>query len=89
MPLTRSAVARNKVHLSEETSSQQLENEELSPNGSMVENDKLPKTIKDAAKKDDDSHLSTKTAILLLILIFLGSAVALAAVYYSFPHLEP
>lgn len=34
-------------------------------------------------------ELRTRTALLLLTLIFLSSVTALAAVYFSFPHLEP
>ena len=100
MPVTRSSVkARTKVQSAEEESqtssiqSKQNAEAEVSKDGDdgdMV--GKLPKTVKEAASvtiEEDDAHLSTKTALLLLILIFLSSAIALGAVYYSFPHLNP
>ena len=36
-----------------------------------------------------DGELRTRTAILLLVLIFASSFTAMCLVYYSFPHLEP
>ena len=36
----------------------------------------------------DDGHLRTRTALLLITLIFLSSLSALAFVYYSFPELD-
>jgi len=85
MPLTRSAVARSKVQDEASSSERNAETTDALSNGNM---DKLPKTVKDASKEEPDSHLSTKTALGLLVVIFLASGLALFAVYYSFPHLE-
>lgn len=94
MPVTRSAAAaRNKVQDGHEDAKASLSSKddgnETTSNGTMSANGKLPKTVKDDTDVGSDSHLQTKTAILLLITIFLTSAAALFAVYYSFPHLEP
>ena len=55
---------------------------------SSAESCPLPKTVKDIGS-DNESHLNTKTAVLLLVMIFACSTAALAFVYYSFPHLDP
>lgn len=47
----------------------------------------LPSTIQDVPGAAD-SQLRTSTALFLLVLIFLTSAIALGAVYLSFPNLE-
>ena len=47
----------------------------------------LPNTIQDVPDSSD-SQLQTSTALILLVLIFLTSAIALGAVYLSFPELE-
>jgi hypothetical protein len=41
-----------------------------------------------APTSPDDGHLRTRTAIALIVLIFLTSLSALAFVYYSFPKLD-
>lgn len=91
MPVTRSAAAaRNKVqngHEDGKASSAPSKHDEEET--TMAANGKLPKTVKDDSITGADSHLQTRTAVLLLITIFLTSAAALLAVYYSFPHLEP
>jgi len=43
----------------------------------------------DAHVQSASGDLRTRTALLLLVLIFLSSAGALAFVYYSFPQLDP
>merc|ERR1719510_642097 len=48
----------------------------------------LPKTVDETSTVENEKHLKTRTAILLLFAIFACSATALAFVYYSFPHLE-
>merc|ERR1712079_133575 len=50
--------------------------------------DMLPKTVDETSTVENEKHLKTRTAILLLFAIFACSATALAFVYYSFPHLE-
>ena len=58
----------------------------------MARAGELPNTIKDGSPEDvatgSGSELRTSTALMLLLLIFLTSAVALGAVYLSFPQLE-
>ena len=89
MPVTRSATARNKVqkgleHKQNEGTKTGEEEEAMS----SAESCPLPKTVKDIGS-DNESHLNTKTAVLLLVMIFACSTAALAFVYYSFPHLDP
>lgn len=56
----------------------------------MARAGELPSTIKDGSPEvvATGSELRTSTALMLLLLIFLTSAVALGAVYLSFPQLE-
>ena len=94
MPVTRSAAARAKVQQSEDHDSSSNSNkhdEKKSPSNGDMANGELPKTVKDfdVSSGEEDTHLRTSTALLLLILIFLTSFIALAAVYLSFPNLEP
>ena len=101
MPVTRLAAARSKVQTSdsEEDDSQASSSSPLnkqSENGSdlpadnidtMAKNGELPSTIKDVPEVAA-AQLRTSTALILLLLIFLTSAIALGAVYLSFPELE-
>ena len=85
MPLTRSATSRSKVQKSlEDKQNEEATGEEEKEEMSCP----LPKTVKDIGS-DNESHLNTKTAVLLLVMIFASSAAALAFVYCSFPHLDP
>ena len=84
MALTRSArskVQKNLEHKQNEDNSGEEEAEEDMSN--------LPKTVKDIGTDNTESHLNTKTAVLLLVIIFASATAALALVYYSFPHLDP
>ena len=86
MPVTRSAVARSsKVHDEQESSSTTLDKQH-DANGEKM----LPKTVDEVKElhTEEENHLKTKTALLLLFTIFACSVSALAFVYYSFPHLE-
>lgn len=85
MALTRSArskVQKNLEHKQNEDNSGQEEEAE-------EDMSKLPKTVKDIGTDNTESHLNTKTAVLLLVIIFASATAALALVYYSFPHLDP
>ena len=84
MALTRSArskVQKNLEHKQNEDNSGEEEAEEDMSN--------LPKTVKDIGTDNTESNLNTKTAVLLLVIIFASATAALALVYYSFPHLDP
>jgi len=105
MPVTRSAVARSKVQDSDSDTEEhsqassisllnkQSENGQNSSNDAMAKSGELPNTIKDEIPETSanvgSSELRTSTALILLVLIFLTSAIALGAVYLSFPELEP
>lgn len=105
MPVTRSAVARSKVQNSDSDTEEhsqassvsllnkQSENGQNSSNDAMAKSGELPNTIKDEILETSatvgSSELRTSTALILLVLIFLTSAIALGAVYLSFPELEP
>ena len=100
MPVTRS---RGKVQSSDDSEedshsqassssplNKQSENDEQdSKLDDMAKSGELPSTIKDELPEISGSELRTSTALALLILIFLTSALALGAVYLSFPNLEP
>ena len=103
MAVTRSA-ARAKDHQDdggndisnnsiESNGRQTLTDQQDSQEGNNMAARRLPKTIKESKLLKDgvelDSHLRTRTALMLLILIFSTSLVALGFVYLSFPHLEP
>jgi len=105
MPVTRSAVGRSKVQDSDSDTEEhsqassisllnkQSENGQNSSNDAMAKSGELPNTIKDEIPETSatvgSSELRTSTALILLVLIFLTSAIALGAVYLSFPELEP
>jgi hypothetical protein len=100
MPVTRSktTVARGKVHQSsdEQPRSGSYEDKQNQNNDTATAEDmadRLPKTVNDAktlsSEDGDESPLRTRTALLLLLLIFASSLSALAFVYYSFPQMEP
>lgn len=103
MPVTRLAAARSKVQTSDSeddhstassssTLNKQSEDGSDLPTSSNVGTmakkvGELPSTIQDVPDSSD-SQLQTSTALILLVLIFLTSAIALGAVYLSFPELE-
>ena len=87
MPVTRSAAARTKVQKSLENKQDEEQTEEKSEEDMAAF--PLPKTVKDISDKEENgNHLKTRTAVLLLVIIFASSTAALAFVYYSFPHLD-
>ena len=88
MPVTRSATARSKVQKSPESKQDETQTEE-NPAEEKDMSGPLPKTVKDITNDENETHLKTRTAVLLLVIIFACSTAALAFVYYSFPHLDP
>lgn len=58
------------------------------PSATQVETN-MPSALPKTLEETEDKHLRTRTALLLLFLIFAVSFAALGFVYYSFPHLEP
>jgi len=87
MALTRSA--RSKVQKNLEHKQNEDKEEEAEEDMSSIKPCPLPKTVKDIGTDNTESHLNTKTAVLLLVIIFASATAALALVYYSFPHLDP
>ncbi len=89
MAVTRAA-ARAKVQ--EEVAGKGEQNNGEAQKDSSTMSGKLPKTLAESKLlnegKELDTHLRTRTAVLLLVLIFASSLAALGFVYLSFPHLE-
>ena len=95
MPVTRSAAVRNKIQTEELDSDSSftdtnntLNKHHEDINGHTRDKDMLPKTVDETSTTENEKHLKTRTALLLLFAIFACSATALAFVYYSFPQLE-
>lgn len=84
MPVTRSAAAARSKVQKDSTEDKQNEEETAVPEAMSAP---LPKTVKDL-NEENESHLQTRTAVLLLVIIFACSTSALAFVYYSFPNLD-
>ena len=84
MPVTRSAAAARSKVQKDSTEDKQNEEETAVPEAMSAP---LPKTVKDL-NEENESHLQTRTAVLLLVIIFACSTLALAFVYYSFPNLD-
>ena len=89
MPVTRSATARSKVQKSPENKQNETQTHENPAEEEKDMSGPLPKTVKDIKIDENETHLKTRTAVLLLVIIFACSTAALAFVYYSFPHLDP
>ena len=98
MPVTRSAAVRNKIQTEEldsdssftdTTNTLNKHHEDINGHTRDArDKDMLPKTVDETSTTENEKHLKTRTAILLLFAIFACSATALAFVYYSFPQLE-
>ena len=89
MALTRSARSKVQKNLEHKQNEDNSGEEEADEDMSSIKPCPLPKTVKDIGTDNTESHLNTKTAVLLLVIIFASATAALALVYYSFPHLDP